>query len=463
MPQKPKPLDDSTSMRAWFGVELRNWRATRRMSTAALGQLVHVSGTTIERIEKQERPCDRALAARLDTALAAGGALTRLWRRVEEDDERRSDADKPESAQSSADSPGVNAGTLPGGPASRSEGGSHSMERRSFFAAGGYAALSPGQFADLSFHSGRIPPPVVRPEDIEQVWAASRVLGSWDNLYGGGGLVREACVGLFNWSKGLLTTRCPEHLSVDLYTAVGRLSVVLGASAFDAYEHKEAARLLDFARSCAESAGNWHLRAIALNWRARQAIWCGSPDMGLTHAESGLVRADRLTHREQAMLHNARARAWAKMGQRNETLAAIRTSDDVFDKAKDGEDGPWMAYYDSAQHHGDTGHALFDIALLPGQTPHAAAERLRTAVEGHSDAYVRSRALSGTKLATLMMATGDPYEAAAVARRALDEIGRLRSKRAVTDVQALAQAAAPHRRMPEVAEVRARVTAIVRT
>jgi aminoglycoside phosphotransferase (APT) family kinase protein len=37
MPQKPKPLDDTASMRAWFGVELRNWRTARGMSTAALG------------------------------------------------------------------------------------------------------------------------------------------------------------------------------------------------------------------------------------------------------------------------------------------------------------------------------------------------------------------------------------------------------------------------------------------
>jgi hypothetical protein len=427
--------------------------------------LVHVSGTTIERIEKHERPCDMTLAGAFDTALDAGGALTRLWRRVEEDDARRADADRMMSTPStSTDSAGASGGTFPSESTSRPEGSSLSVERRSFLAAGGYAALLPGQFADLSLRSGQASLPAeVRPEDIEQVWAASGVLGGWDNLYGGGGLLREACVGQFNWAKGLLATRCPESLSDDLHTAVGRLAVVMGASAFDAYEHQDAARLLDFARSCAEAAGNWHLRAIALNWRARQAIWCGAPDLGLTHAESGLVRADRLTHREQAMLHNARARAWAKMGRRQETLAAIGRSDDIFGNAKDNEDGPWMAYYDRAQHHGDTGHALFDIALLPGQSPRTAADRLGTAVEGHSDAYVRSRALSGTKLATLMMAVGDPHEAAALASRALDEIGRLRSKRAVTDVQALGKASLPRSRLPEVAALRARVTAIVRT
>jgi hypothetical protein len=253
----------------------------------------------------------------------------------------------------------------------------------------------------------------------------------------------------------------PDRLTGQLHTAVGRFAVALGASAFDAYEHEDAARLLDFATVCAEAADNWHLRAIALNWRARQAIWCGAPDVGLTHAESGLVRADRLTHREQAMLHNARARAWAKMGRHQEALTAIGRSDDIFAHAKSDEDGPWMAYYDHAQHHGDTGHALFDIALRPGRSPRAAADRLRIAIDGHADAYVRSRALSGTKLATLFFATGDPYEATHVADRALDEIGRLRSKRAVTDVQALADATTPHRLLPEVAQLRTRITTIV--
>lgn len=95
MPQRPRPLDDSASWEAWFGVELRNWRTTRKLSTTALGALVHVSKTTIERIEKAERPCDRALAAALDDALEAGGALRRLWRRVEEHaDATSTDADR---------------------------------------------------------------------------------------------------------------------------------------------------------------------------------------------------------------------------------------------------------------------------------------------------------------------------------------------------------------------------------
>ncbi|MFJ4973002.1 XRE family transcriptional regulator [Streptomyces sp. NPDC088755] len=462
MAQKPKPLDETASARAWWGKELRNWRNARRMSTREVGAKVHLSATMIERIEKCERECDRALASLLDAAVEAGGALTRLWRLVEleaSDEAAHADNDAGEASQGAAEAwkegmLGLNSPV----PSERS----HFMERRAFFSLGGVAALAPTAFVDLLPSSGpNALPKAVRPEDIRQVLAAADTLAGWDNLYGGGGIVGSSSMGLFIWAKGLLATKYPTDLKDDLYTAVGRLSVVMGASAFDAYAHDDATELLGFGAWCAEQGNNWHLRAAALNWRARQEIWRGRPDEGLTYAESGLLRADRLTPREQSMLHNARARAWAKMRNADEALAAISQSDKVFGRARDGEDVPWMAYYDDAQHHGDTGHAAFDIALMRGQTPELAISRLESAIEGHTDAYVRSRALSGTKLATLTMVMGDPQQAVAIANRALDEIGKLRSKRAVTDMEELASASARSARRPDVAELRSRITLTV--
>jgi hypothetical protein len=440
------------------------------MSAAALGERVHLSGSSIEKIEKADRSCTAVLAKELDDALDAGGALLRLWRRVEEDaDKQRADADRQHaeadnpSTATSVDGTGAQATGMLGLDLLALLNRSLSpMERRAFLAAGGLAALDPASFADLIPQIVQTQlPSVVRPEDVEQVRVAAKTHAGWDNLYGGGGIVRTSSIGQFIWAKSLLDIRCPPGLEADLFTAVGHLAIAMGASAFDAYEHGDATRLLEFGTWCAERADNWHLRAMSLSWRARHAIWCGSPDMGLTHADNGLVRADRLTPREQSVLHNARARAWAKMRNRQETLTAIGRSDEVFSRAKDGEDAAWMAYYDHAQHHGDTGHAAFDITLLADQSPKLAVARLRTAINEHTDAFIRSRALSGTKLATLTMAIGDPQEAVSIAHRALDEVGQLRSKRAVTDVQDLMRASAKHGRKPEVAELRERIRATV--
>lgn len=459
MPQKPRPLDDSQSMAHWFGVELRTWRDLRGLSTTALGTMVHLSGSSIQRIEKAERSCNADLAAALDDALDARGALRRLWRRVEtamDLHSRDADKAKPEpSAEASIPAP---LGTLGARTHAGVEGSD--VERRSFLA-GGAAVVSPLGLGALASAS---PPRVIRRDDIEQVWTASTLLAQWDNQYGGAGLVRSASIGLYRWATSLLDVRCSGRLEPELLSAVGRLAIVMGASAFDAYEHTDARFYLSEGAKFAEEAGNWHLRASARNWLARQAIWVGEPDDGLTHAENGLVRSDRLTPREQAMLHNARARAYAKMGNIDGAVRAIGRSDEVFSHAADnGEDAPWMAYYDRAQHHGDTGHALFDLALHAGHPPAAAASRLEIAIKEHRDGYVRSRALSGTKLASLRMATGDPQEAVAVGHRALDEVGRLRSQRAIDDVQELRRIAASRSRNAGVADLRERIRTTVQT
>jgi hypothetical protein len=86
-------------------------------------------------------------------------------------------------------------------------------------------------------------------------------------------------------------------------------------------------------------------------------------------------------------------------------------------------------YYDSAQHHGDTGHALFDLSIQGRRTQ--AAQRLAYSVAHHTDAYARSRAISRTKLASLLMATGDPRQAAMIGQKAFDSAGSLRSRRAL--------------------------------
>ncbi|MFG2631461.1 hypothetical protein [Streptomyces sp. NPDC048473] len=120
-----------------------------------------------------------------------------------------------------------------------------------------------------------------------------------------------------------------------------------------------------------------------------------------------------------------------------------------------------MAYYDAAQHNGDTAHALFDLAILSGQDPGRAARRFDTAVKGHSDSFKRSRAISRTKLAALVMAKGDPRQAAAIGHDALDEVGRLTSRRAADDLRQLGHFAAKHQKVQEAAGLRERIAATV--
>jgi len=172
-------------------------------------------------------------------------------------------------------------------------------------------------------------PARVRATDIEQIHTAAQVFASWDHSYGGGP-IRDAVLAQLHSTVGLLKATCPSQLCEQLHSAVGYLAHTCAFIAFDAYAHHDARRIFRFALASAEKVGNWHLRAKILSSMARQAIWTGRPDEGLTYAEHALVRADRLTATEQAMLHTARGRALAKMGRVRDTLIAVGTADDHF-------------------------------------------------------------------------------------------------------------------------------------
>nr|WP_232328210.1 XRE family transcriptional regulator [Kibdelosporangium sp. MJ126-NF4]CEL18591.1 Putative arylsulfatase regulatory protein [Kibdelosporangium sp. MJ126-NF4]CTQ98076.1 Putative arylsulfatase regulatory protein [Kibdelosporangium sp. MJ126-NF4] len=303
-------------------------------------------------------------------------------------------------------------------------------------------------------------PAVIGMTEALEVHNAASAFEGWDALYGGG-LVREAVTAQLQYCAQLLGARYSDRVRTELFSGVGYLAHVTGFMAFDAYAHEDAQRMFRFALSCAEEVADWHLRAKVLSSLARQAIWCGDPDAGLTFTELAMVRSDRLTSTERAMLHTGRARALAKLGDIEATVRAVGAADEEFGRTRPSSDSPWMKYYDAAQHAGDTGHALWDIGVN-GHFVTEAQHRLSTAVVGHDDEFARARAISQTKLASLVMATGDPVEAAAAGHQALDWAGTIRSRRAADDLRDLRRFGAPHNRLAEVEELRQRIgTAVI--
>jgi hypothetical protein len=330
-------------------------------------------------------------------------------------------------------------------------GGLLAVAERSPITGSGLAGGGSTQPGELLAALTRLPMAVSR-EHVDAVRAAAAMFTDVDHGHGGADVAGAAGIHLGH-TADLLRLPCPAGLRPDLFTAVGWLGHVVGSAAFDATRHGEAAAAFSFALTCAEQGGDWHLRAKVLSSMAREAIWRGDADTGLTWIELALVRADRLTATERAMLLTARARALALLGRVEDTMATVRAADEQFHRSAPGLDPPWMAYYDVAQHLGDTGHALFDLAVH-GHHTRAAARRLGAAVAGHQPLYVRSRAMSGVKLATLALRTGDPREGAEIGRRALVDLGQLHSARTLQVVAALDVAAVPHTRLPEVAQLR---------
>ncbi|MGH3973500.1 MAG: XRE family transcriptional regulator [Pseudonocardiaceae bacterium] len=295
--------------------------------------------------------------------------------------------------------------------------------------------------------------------EIEQVRTAAGVFSGWDFTYGGG-LAREAVMGQLRWSAGLLEATCPDRLRPELFSAVGDLAHRAGFMAFDSGAYEDAHRVFSFALACAEQVGDWHLRAYVLDSMALQANWTGRPDEGLTLTEHAVVRADRLTETVLAMLHTDRGRALARMRRVQETLTAVGTAEDHFARSTPANDPPFLANYNAAFLAGNTGHALFDLAIL-GYHPAQATDRLAAAAAGHTTGHARSRALCVTKLASLTMATGDPLQAATIGHATLDVAGTVRSRRVSDDLRELARYAAKHQHLDEVAHLRHRIATLL--
>ncbi|MEU5905172.1 hypothetical protein [Micromonospora sp. NPDC047527] len=299
-------------------------------------------------------------------------------------------------------------------------------------------------------------------DHITAVMEAADIFEHWDNSHGGA-LAREIADDKLRRLAQLLRRPCPPKLRGDLHTAMAQLAGVVAFMLFDAYDHDAARRKFTFALQCAEVGGNWHQRALLLSYMARQAIWCGQPDDGLTYVEMGLVRAERLTATERAMLNTVRARALAKLGPTHaqEALAAVGTADDAFARSQPADDPPWMRFYDDAQHHGDTAHALYDVAMHTTLATEAVS-RFQYSVEHHQPEFARSRAISRTKLASLTMVQGDPLEAAHIGQLALADAGAIRSRRTADDLRELHRVAGSHASIPEVSSLRAAIDATVK-
>ncbi|GLZ38187.1 XRE family transcriptional regulator [Actinokineospora sp. NBRC 105648] len=336
---------------------------------------------------------------------------------------------------------------------------SEGLSRKRFIraACGAAAGVAVSQLA--AANSIASPPSTMGVDEVAAIRTTAAAFASWDALYGGG-VIRQAVHVQLQHYVSLLGARAVPEVRSELFSAVGYFSHVAGFMAFDAYAHDDARRMFQLALSCAEEADDWHLRAKVLYCLALQATWCGDPDAGLTFTEFSLVRADRVTATERAMLHTARSRALAKLGRVQEAAAAVGVADEEFARRVLRDERPWTAYYNSAHHDGQIGLALWDLAVA-GRFTSQARDRLVGALDAMPAGHARAKSIGMTKLASLVMATGDPAEAAVLGRQALDWSGPIRSRRAADDLGDLRGFAQAHGDRKDVAELSHRIGTVI--
>jgi hypothetical protein len=251
-----------------------------------------------------------------------------------------------------------------------------------------------------------------------------------DHAAGGRTVVRSVALGQLAWAQE--TLRLASFPKADVRAAwmstVARLGRLAGFMSVDARDHDTAKRCFLVALQIAAEAGNWPARLNVLSGLARQAVHVGDGDAALkfaTLARAGDASASATT---RAMVRVLEARAYGLLGRTAEAVSAVGQAEAFYEHRRPEDDPPWLWFYDEAQLWGDTGHALFPLALSGVEVD--AVDRLRRAVDLHNPADTRGRTFSLTKLATLQV-RHDPGPAAyAVARESVAAVAGLRSGRA---------------------------------
>ncbi|MFD8493288.1 helix-turn-helix domain-containing protein [Amycolatopsis sp. NPDC059657] len=292
--------------------------------------------------------------------------------------------------------------------------------------------------------------------DVEHVRTTTRAIAMSENLFGGG-LSCDAALGQLRWAGRLLEARATNEVRDAMSEAVGNLSSVVAHSAFDIANYDAADRCFRFSLWCARQGNSWSLRANTLAELARMVIYLGDLDKALSLIEFAQVRSDRIPATARAMLSALRARILALTDRTAEAVSEVDRADSHFADRDPAGDPPWLCYYDEAEHQGSTGKALIPVAH---QNKHAelAAVRLRNAIELHGSTYPRSRTFSRTRLAALLMTTGDPHEGLDVGRQAVVEAAPIRSQRLTAELRTLAHVSEQHESIGDVAELRRDIT-----
>ncbi|GAA4921895.1 helix-turn-helix protein [Stackebrandtia albiflava] len=455
MPFPAKPLKPEAGPVEWFGAELRHHRIKLGLTQDGLGQKVYTSGATIGKIEKAQRRCSLELAEALDAALATGGVLARAWvLTVPQPDKRCAEADKDlPSSRSSADSDRITLTT----EASGTPGAS--MQRRTFAAALGATVLSAAvplvqriddvstACLDMARHQS------VGASDVARLHAVHDLYQSLDHQFGGGA-VKESLERVTQAASTLLNRTHSEHVRRPLFTAVAKLRLLAGWTAFDMCDHYTGQRHFAAAERLALSVGDFNLVAFVRYRQARQ----------LQHLQHNLDAAEVLRHAledlqpepavrgTRAMLHATLATSLAAIGSGDAACAMLDLASDEFDGFSFESAPEWLGWRSRGELYAQYGRVYRDLARSDSRFGQQAVEWTSRAIDGFDDGMQRSSLLNQTGLASAYFLAGEPTMALGVAERILTARDSVTSGRIGDRIANLHRDAVHWKGTPEVTE-----------
>ncbi|MEX5635721.1 hypothetical protein [Parafrankia sp. FMc2] len=288
----------------------------------------------------------------------------------------------------------------------------------------------------------------VGPADVTRVRAMAAYFGQIDDLFGGGHARSAVAAYLVNDVAPLLQG-ASGPTRADLFTAAAEVTYLAGWMAADDLQPGLVQRYYIQAVRLATEADAPLMRATALRSLASQAVELG-------HAAHGLALADAAAD----ALHNtapARTRAWVN-GMRAEALAAtghdprrvirlLASTETDLERADSPPASDLTGNYRREGFEHQVGLTLLNMGDLSGAEEHLAAS---TAARRPDER--RTRALIGTRLATVQIRQRRPEAAAATLLHLTDDLTVVKSARLHRTLSQIRGAWQTHRADPTVAQ-----------
>jgi transcriptional regulator with XRE-family HTH domain len=410
-----------------FGQKMRELRTGQAKSLRALAGRLLVSKSQLAAYEAGETLPPRAVAARIDAELGAGGELVALV-----DDERAMIA-----AVDGLEFPD----SLPRAVAAatrlwRSDAAGRGQVRRLRF--------DPAAFLGPAMRSLAAPAGErlvgtghgeVDDREVEVVRRMASTLSGLDNEYGGGA-VRDFAVSFLAGSVSpLLAGRFAEPVGRQLLSAAAELTRIAGWATYDCGWHGLAQRYLIQALRLAHGAADLPLTAEVLAAMSHQAAFLGAAVEAVDLARAaGRVAADAGIPALVAEAAVSEAHGYAVARDEQACADALHRADQALDRADRSRDPAWIGYFDAAYLAARFGHCF--TALRRGEV----AERFARRSLDMDERFVRGKQFNLALAATALLDQPDPKvdEAAALGVQAVEVAEGLRSTRAVDRIKTLA-------------------------
>lgn len=414
MAQAPSSLSPQLSARHAFGAAVRELRTRRGLSQADLGASVFVSKDQIGKIEKALRWPSPELISVLDATLDASGLLEAF------------------------------------APILRSQrfvrhgrvNGVETLDR----AALDWLTSDPEEVRILGADATR----QIDEEVVESVRRQLATFRQLDHQYGGGRM-HHVVSGYVTTELELLLEGTPvdDGIASALYATaagfwelVGYQSIDLG---LDEYARDCYLRALKLASAAGDRLYGGYLLSVS---SAHLALHGGDVATAMRMARVGLHgTAGAASPGVSSAFEAVLARAAARRGDEKTATGALLRAERHLDSSRPESEPAWISYFTSAYLADEMAHCFHDLGHQ-GLAQEQADEALCHVAPGH----VRRLAIDTALMASSLARVGEPEEACAVGKRAVDYAAQTSSARSRQRVGELCQELVPYAELKSVVE-----------